>query len=139
MNRISIVRGGRLRMVREYFFIFMFGAVAYSFLEIIYRGRTHWSMTLTGGVVLVMLYLLNTKMQPSGLLVRCLLGCLMITVIELSVGCVVNRMMHWGVWDYSAQPYNVLGQICPTFTGIWFLLCIPGDYLCGYMHKTLFA
>lgn len=127
-----------MRMIREYTFVFMFGAVAYSFLEIIYRGRTHWSMTLTGGAVFLMLYVLNAKMQPSGLLVRCLLGCILITCIEFLVGCIVNRRLHLGVWDYSAQPLNVLGQICPAFTGMWFLLCIPGDYLCGYMHKVLF-
>ena len=24
----------------------------------------------------------------------------------------VNRVMHLGVWDYSAAPFNLLGQIC---------------------------
>ena len=125
-------------MVREYSFIFFFGAVAYSMIEIIYRGWTHWTMTLTGGIVFLLIYILNEKLQPSGLLVRCLVGCIMITLIELSVGCIVNRILHLGVWDYSGQPYNLLGQICPAFTGIWFLLCIPGDFLCTYMHRTLF-
>ena len=46
-----------------------------------------------------------------------------ITVYELAVGLLVNVKFGWHVWDYSAQPGNVLGQICPTFTAIWFVVC----------------
>ena len=49
----------------------------------------------------------------------------MITGIELVFGLVFNRVLQLGVWDYSAQWGNVLGQICPLFTFLWFLLCIP--------------
>jgi len=36
----------------------------------------------------------------------------------------VNMRLGWGVWDYSEMPGNVLGQICPTFSAIWFVLCL---------------
>ena len=52
-----------------------------------------------------------------------LAGAVIITVYELAVGLLVNVKFGWHVWDYSAQPGNVLGQICPTFTVIWFVVC----------------
>ena len=127
-----------MKTFKEFFFIFMLGAVAYSFLELIYRGRTHWSMTLTGGAVLMIIYAVNAKMQPTGIVVRCLIGCMLITVIEFFVGYVVNVRLGLQVWDYGAMPYNVMGQICPQFTAVWFLLCIPADMICSYMRTELF-
>ena len=37
------------------------------------------------------------------------------------VGVVVNLWYGWHVWDYSREPGNLLGQICPLFSFIWFL------------------
>ena len=52
------------------------------------------------------------------------MGALIITCYEFFVGMVVNLRLGWDVWDYSALPRNVLGQICPAFTGIWFAICL---------------
>ena len=126
--------GGILKMFREFFFIFLFGGVLYSLIAIIYRGRTHWSMTLTGGAVLVILYAINIKMQPTSIFLRCLIGCIIITCIEFSVGYIVNIRLKLNVWDYGSQPFNLMGQICPAFSAVWFMLCIPADYICTYMR-----
>lgn len=34
----------------------------------------------------------------------------------------VNEPVGLGVWDYSNQPGNVLGQICPAFGLLWFFI-----------------
>ena len=39
-------------------------------------------------------------------------------------GLILNVWMGLGVWDYSDLPGNVLGQICPMFTVIWWVLCL---------------
>ncbi|MBQ3150558.1 MAG: hypothetical protein IJB86_04865 [Clostridia bacterium] len=128
-----------MKEIKEYIIVFLLGGIIYSFIEIIYRGRTHWSMTLTGGTVLVILYVLSEKMQPTDIVVRCLVGCIIITAIEFSVGYIVNIRLKLNVWDYSSQPYNLMGQVCPAFSAVWFLLCIPADLFCRYMRNTLFA
>ena len=46
-------------------------------------------------------------------------GALIATAAEFVTGCVVNLWLGWGVWDYSALPGNLLGQICPQFTLLW--------------------
>ena len=51
-------------------------------------------------------------------------GALVITLYEFAVGLIVNLWYHWNIWDYSQMPGNVLGQICPLFTLIWFFLCL---------------
>lgn len=51
----------------------------------------------------------------------------------------VNRVMHLGVWDYSAAPFNLLGQICLPFTLLWFPLCGIGILLDRGMRRALFG
>ena len=105
--------------------MFTAGAYAYSLVEIIWRGFTHWTMALTGGLCLTLLSGICRRTRRRPLLVCCLYGALTITAIEFIVGCIVNLLLGWKVWDYSARPLNILGQICPLFTLMWFLLCIP--------------
>ena len=125
---------------REYFTVFGFGAIIYSLVEVITRGYTHWTMTITGGVAFLLIYLINVNMKTSSLILRCLIGCLIITAIEFAVGMLVNRTLHMNVWDYSEQKLNLFGQICPLFSFLWFLICIPGTalsfILCSQLRKN---
>lgn len=57
------------------------------------------------------------------LLAQMALGACIVTFFEFWTGVLVNRVMHLGVWDYSAAPFNLLGQICLPFTLLWFPLC----------------
>jgi len=59
----------------------------------------------------------------AALVLAALAGAVMITSYEFAVGCIVNLKMGWNVWDYSSMEGNLLGQICPVFTGVWFILC----------------
>lgn len=110
---------------KKYLFIWCFGAIVYGLVEVLARGYTHWTMVITGGFVLVMLYFINRHLPFRNLLVRCAVGAAAITAVEFAVGSVVNIGLGWNVWDYSDEAYNLLGQICPKVSGYWFLLCIP--------------
>ena len=37
----------------------------------------------------------------------------------------VNRRLKLGVWDYSNRRFNIKGQICPLYSALWALLCLP--------------
>ena len=112
--------------------IFGLGAMGYSLLELAWRKRTHWTMALTGGACLVTLCKVNQKMGKRKVLAKSLAGAGCITAVEFAVGCVVNKKLNMGVWDYSDKRFNLLGQICPRYTLYWFLLCIP---LCPISQK----
>ena len=78
-----------------------------------------------------------TKMVRRGgsRLGLCLRGCALITGCELLCGLVFNRDRQ--VWDYSRLPGNFRGQICPLFSALWFLLCIPLCGLCPLLERHL--
>ncbi|MBP3442518.1 MAG: hypothetical protein J6L62_06915 [Clostridia bacterium] len=122
---------------REYFTIFFFGGIIYGLVEVVSRGFTHWTMVLTGGLAFLLIHLVNTNMKNNSLILRCLAGCAIITFLEFIVGCIVNRGLHMNVWDYSGEKFNVLGQICPLFSMLWFLICIPGVILSYTLKKNL--
>jgi uncharacterized membrane protein len=124
--------------LKKYIMIFLIGAMGYGLLERVFRGFTHWTMLLTGGLVLVILYYVNSKNENAPLWQKCLVGTFIITMIELAVGCVVNLWLGWNVWDYSAYSFNFMGQICLAFTILWFVLCIPLSYFTRYLHIRRF-
>ena len=104
--------------------IFAIGFVGYGVIEILFRGYTHWSMLLTGGACLLTLYYLNVQFNKVSMVWKALIGAFVITAYELAVGVIANLLFHFNVWDYSEQPFDFLGQICPLFTFLWFLLCL---------------
>ncbi len=123
--------------LKEYLIVFSFGGIIYSLIEVIFRGFTHWTMTITGGVALLIIYITNINIKTRSLIVRCLAGSAIITALEFIVGCIVNRGFHMQVWDYSEEKYNVLGQICPLFSVLWFLLCIPATLLSFFLRYKI--
>ncbi|QHI72742.1 putative ABC transporter permease [Aminipila terrae] len=104
--------------------VFATGFVGYGIIEILFRGYTHWSMLLTGGACLLTLYYLNLQFINVSIVIKAMVGAIVITIYELAVGIIVNLLFHFNVWDYSDQPLDFLGQICPLFTFLWFLLCL---------------
>lgn len=115
--------------------IFLMGAVGYTALEILWRGYSHWSMTLTGGGCLLAVHRMNRRHRGEPLLRRCALGSGIITAAEFGVGVLVNRVLGWNVWDYSRLPMNLLGQICLPYSLLWFLLCLPLIGLCSLFDR----
>lgn len=114
---------------------FALGGALYTLLEILWRGYTHPSMTLTGGVCLAMIYMLNSQLAGRPLILKCAIGAVGITLIELAVGLIVNVKLHLGVWDYSRVPFNFKGQICLPYSIMWLLLSAPAFALCGLIER----
>lgn len=115
--------------------LFLLGAVGYPLIELLWRGRTHWTMSLAGGLAMVLLLQISRTALPLPLM--WVAGALAITAVELAIGYVVNVRLGWAVWDYSALPLNLMGQICLPFTAVWLLLSIPGIALCQYAELLM--
>jgi len=118
---------GVISLIRktEYICVFLAGGILYSLIEMLWRGYTHWSMTVAGGLCLLLIHWLNMGLRNCDILLRCLCGCLMITAVEFAAGVIVNLWLGLDVWDYSGMAYNLLGQICPAFSLMWFLISFP--------------
>lgn len=105
----------------NYLFIALLGGFGYCSIEIIYRGRTHYSMFFAGAIVLASFYFIAKSLDLPFYL-KCIIGMLIITGIELIFGIWFNIILGEGVWDYSNMPLNFLGQICVPFSAIWLVL-----------------
>ncbi|MBQ7320712.1 MAG: hypothetical protein IJW99_01320 [Clostridia bacterium] len=112
-------------------FVFSSGGALYFFIEILWRGYSHFSMFLCGGLCFSGIYLIHRICCAVPRPLRWLYGAVLITVVEFWCGVIVNLLLGWNVWNYTALPLNLLGQVCLPFTLIWFLLCIPADMICG--------
>jgi Predicted membrane protein len=120
----------------KYPVVFTIGGLGYGSLEFICRGRTHWSMLLAGGACFCALYLISgLPLKRSW--EKWLFGALAITSIEFVTGLIVNIWLGWGVWSYARYRLNLYGQVCPLFTLIWFVLCIPGMRFCSALKSLL--
>lgn len=97
---------------------FMTGAVGYPLLEIVFRGRTHPSMALAGGLSSLAIHRIGQTAAP--LPRKAALCGLSVTGIEAACGLVFNR--NHQVWDYRRMPLNWRGQVCLPYTLIWSLL-----------------
>ena len=125
------------RSYQEYGVVGLVGSAGYSLLEILWRGFTHWTMTVTGGIVLMLLYHTYRKFRGVSLWKKCFAGAFIVTSVELIVGCLVNVILRWNVWDYSRHRCNLMGQVCLLYSALWFFLCIPVNFLCSYLDKQL--
>lgn len=121
---------GKAKYMR-FVILFLIGSVGYSALEIMWRGYTHWTMFVLGGLCFYVLYNVFSLMDSYPVLLKALAGGAVITAAELVTGCIINLSLHWNVWNYSLVPYNFLGQICLLYSLIWVALCIPLSYLCS--------
>ena len=119
--------------MKKRLFLFSLGAIAYPLLELGWRGRSHWTMALAGGICLPLLE--RIRRCRCSLLRRALRGACSISLVELAFGCVCNKLLGWNVWDYSRQPLNLWGQICLPFSLAWFLLCFPVFALLRCLHQ----
>lgn len=124
--------------VSKCFVLFFLGGAAYAVLEIAFRGHTHWSMFIAGGICFIFLYAIAVNFQAA-LWQKAILGGLIITAVEFLVGVVVNITLRWDVWDYSHHNFNLYGQICLVFSLLWSILSVPAIALCRIIDKYLFG
>lgn len=102
--------------------LFTFGGVGYGIIELLWRGHTHWTMIIAGGVCFIIFSEIAERFKHRSALFKAALCSLGVTAVELAFGVIFNIIFGLGVWDYSDMPFNFLGQICPTFTLLWGLL-----------------
>ena len=108
---------------------FIFGAFVYGALEIIWRGYTHASMLLLGGICMLTIFIMEKKLGGRvSVFIRCIFYAFIITVLELCFVIVLNVLLGLDVWDYSNMPMNLFGQVCLPFVALWYALSLAG---CG--------
>ncbi len=118
-------------------FLFFVGGFLYGIVEMLFKGNTHISMIIAGGLAFILIGRLNEGNHNPSLLGMMVISSILITVIELITGVIVNLWLHLGVWDYSKLPYNFMGQICLLFSVCWFGLSFIAILVDDYIRYLL--
>ncbi|NLO10310.1 MAG: hypothetical protein GX129_10665 [Clostridiales bacterium] len=122
----------------QYFLMFLIGGFTYGGMEIIFRGYSHISMMIAGGICFILIGLINEVYSGEiSLIKQMAISAVIITAVEFVTGLIVNVWLDLNVWDYSDRLFNIKGQICILYTMIWFFLSplaiILDDYLRYYI------
>ena len=129
-----------LNNILKYFTLFIIGGISYYFIEIIYRGYSHFSMIIVGGICFVLIGAINEfSNKEVPLLLQMILAVLIVDTIELISGIIINKVLLLNVWDYSNLRFNLLGQISLRSSSAWFFLSLLAIYMYDLLRYLLFS
>lgn len=115
------------------------GGLLYLLIEVLFRGATHWTMFVVGGLCFWMIGLINEIIPwEMSFWKQCLIGALIVTAIEFVSGCIINLWLGWNVWDYSEMPLNIMGQVCLPFSIAWVFVSACAIILDDYLRYWLY-
>ena len=128
-----------MKNIRKCTLLFTIGGVLYAGIEILWRGRTHFSMVIAGGVCFVIFEGITRWLRGKSLILQSLIAALSVTFVELIFGVIFNLGLGMKVWDYSREPFNFLGQICLLYSFLWFVLALVALPFSAYLSELLFG
>lgn len=129
-----------MKSVYKNLFLMVAGGLLYAIIELAYRGSTHWSMIIVGGICFYEVGFINEDIPWNmPLPLQMLIGMVIVTTIEFAAGLYLNLILEWNVWDYSNMPYNLLGQICLPFCIIWYFLSAVAIILDDWLRYLVFG
>ncbi len=129
-----------MKQFTKLFILFLIGGVLYYILEIIWRGYSHISMLILGGVCFLLIGLINEFLTYSvPLWKQQLISTGIITILEFNFGLILNIIFKLNIWDYSNLSFNILGQVCLQFSIIWFFLSAIAIILDDYLRYWIFG
>ena len=131
---ILILEGMAMKFLRGCI-LFYIGGTAYMILEFLWRGRSHGSMFLLGGLCFLLVGGGAARFQKIPISAKPVLGAGVITGLELVTGLLVNRDYH--VWDYRNQLFQYRGQICLAFSLLWIPASLAAMELYAFTRKNL--
>ncbi len=117
--------------------VFTIGAVFYPAIELLWRGYTHPTMALLGGICFAFIYEIHENLSFLPLFYRAFLCCAVISALEFIFGFVLNILLSLDVWDYSREYMNLYGQICLAYCIAWLLLSLACAPLCHLLKRLL--
>ncbi len=127
------------KVICKYITLLLIGGGMYVLLELAWRQRSHWTMFLLGGLCFIGIGLINELIPwDMPLWQQVIIGASIVTALEFLTGCIANLWLGWDIWDYSALPGNVLGQICPQFFVLWMPVALAAIVLDDWLRYWWF-
>ena len=120
--------------------IFVTSGLIYIVLELLWRGRTHWTMFLCAGLCgLVMANINNNWLEfDTDFRIQVFVSALMCSTSEFFFGIMFNG--DFSIWDYRGMwgTIHALGdQVNIIFFGIWIIISVFGLPLLDWIQWKL--
>lgn len=129
-----------MKRLQNGFILFLIGGTIYILIELLWRGRSHISMFVLGGICFLFIGGINEVLTwETPLWKQCLIGMIIILLLEFLTGCIINLWLGLDIWDYSHLPLNLFGQICLPFALLWYLLSAVAIILDDWLRYWLFG
>ena len=130
----------KLKAILKHAVLALCGGCVYFLIEMAWRGHSHWTMAVLGGVCFVLIGDINEFIPWNmPLVLQGAIGSGIVTLLELVSGIILNLWLGLGIWDYSNMPFNFLGQICLPFSLLWVALSVVAVILEDWLRYWLFG
>lgn len=130
----------KLKAILKHAVLTLCGGCVYFLIEMAWRGHSHWTMAVLGGVCFVLIGDINEFIPWNmPLVLQGAIGSGTVTLLELVSGIILNLWLGLGIWDYSNMPFNFLGQICLPFSLLWVALSVVAVILDDWLRYWLFG
>lgn len=129
----------RAFMCVKYCLLFLVGFFGYMIMELLFRGYTYFTMGVLGGITILLLDKLNSKISwDMDLLLQGCIGSVLITTMELIVGeyIKINRLQE--MWNYSNVMLNFDGVICLPYSLLWIIVSLFAIFVADSINYYLF-
>ena len=129
-----------MKKISKILFFLVFGGSLYYSFEVMFRGFSHWTMFVLGGICFVFFYSqgkLTNWTEP--LWIQTFRATVFVVSMEFITGIIVNKFLDINVWNYEDMPLHLFGQICLPFAVIFSGLCVMGIILSGNMSHWFFG
>ena len=129
----------KIKNVIKMVVLLLIGGTTYFGIEMLWRGHSHWTMALVGGICFVLIGTINEYLPwELGMIQQVFTGASIVTCVELIAGLILNVWLKLGIWDYSNMPLNLWGQICLPFFFAWVALSVIAIVIDDYLRYWLF-
>lgn len=129
-----------LKVILKHAVLFAIMGGIYCVIELLWRGHTHWTMFVLAGMCGLAVGSLNEHIEwTMPIWEQILIGTGIALSLEFVFGCVLNLWLGLGIWDYTNQPCNILGQVCLPFAFVWAALVTVAIILDDYLRYWLFG
>ena len=123
----------------KYIVLFLIGGLLFNLVEFLWRGYSFFEMTVVGGLCFVLIGGINELFPWDMALTSQMLLSAAVTGVELVAGLIFNVWLGLGIWDYSDQCYQFMGQVCLLYFNLWFLLSAIGILLDDFIRWKFFG
>ena len=88
-----------MKRLGKYLYLGYFGGSMYVTFEVLWRGRSHWTMFLLAALLFLVIGGLNEIWTSWRLIPQAVAGAIIAKAADFAVGSVVKLWLGWGIWD----------------------------------------